>query len=393
MRKTIKKNVFIIGSKGIPARYGGFETFVDELTKRQERQDIQYFVSCMNYDEYEKDFDVNGAHCFNIKIPNIGPAKAVLYDILAFKRCLKYIEENNIEKPIVYVLACRMGPFVRHFKRQLRKFDGQLFVNPDGHEWKRAKWNAFIRRYWKMSERLMVKHSDLLVCDSEGIQKYIKQDYRKYHPNTIYLSYGSYITDNKVMENNVDLNEWLKKNKLQIDEYYLVVGRFVPENNIETILREFHQSKTAKKLAIISNVEDNNFYKSLIQTTKFEEDDRINFVGTVYNQQLLSAIRCGAFAYIHGHSVGGTNPSLLEALGSTKLNLLYDVNFNREVALEGALYWTKESGNLAKLIDFADNMSNESVASYSRIAKYRIQRSFSWQSIVKQYEELFLKEV
>ena len=387
------KCVFIIGSKGIPARYGGFETFVDELTKRRKDNKINYFVSCMNYDDHKSDFKVNDARCFNIRVPNIGPAKAVLYDILALNRCLDYIRKNNVQQPIIYVLACRIGPFIKHFKTRLQKFNGTLVVNPDGHEWKRAKWNMAIRRYWKLSERLMVKNADLLVCDSLGIEKYIQNDYRKYHPNTTYISYGSYIAKDQNLTADTDLTDWLAKFKLKINEYYLVVGRFVPENNLETILKEFHKSHSTKRLVIISNVENNNFYKLLKESTNFESDDRIKFVGTVYNSKLLLAIRCAAFAYIHGHSVGGTNPSLLEALGSTKLNLLYDVNFNREVGQDGALYWSKKSDDLAQVIDKAEEMTIDSIESYARIAKYRIESDYSWDSIVAQYEKLFQKEL
>lgn len=170
-----------------------------------------------------------------------------------------------------------------------------------------------------------------------------------------------------------------------------MVGRFVPENNLETILKEFKLSKTNKQLVIISNVEQNKFYKALLQKTHFDDDKRIKFVGTVYDAELLTAIRCNAFAYIHGHSVGGTNPSLLEALGSTKMNLLFDVDFNKEVAREGALYWSKNTGSLSNLIEQVETLSESAIDSYARIAKYRITSSYSWESIVEQYEALFAK--
>ena len=171
------KNVFIIGSKGIPAKYGGFETFVEKLTEQQKSKEIKYHVSCLAEDTRE--FQHNGARCFNVKVPNIGAAKAVYYDIAALKVCIKYIKENKVENPIIYILACRIGPFIGFYKRQLNKLGVSLFVNPDGHEWKRGKWNAAIRQYWKISERLMVKHADLLICDSVNIEKYIKDDYKK----------------------------------------------------------------------------------------------------------------------------------------------------------------------------------------------------------------------
>ncbi|MCW0153697.1 DUF1972 domain-containing protein [Lactiplantibacillus plantarum] len=385
-----KVDVFIVGSKGIPARYGGFETFVDELTQRRKNSDINYYVACMNADTDSDTFMVNQATCFNVNVPNIGSAKALLYDMKALRTSLDYIKEHHIDSPIIYVLACRIGPFINHYKKELAQYNGTLLVNPDGHEWKRAKWNAAIRRCWKISERLMVKHADLLICDSEGIERYIKHDYRSYQPDTTFISYGSYIAKQSSIENS-KLDEWFKRFDIERNQYYLVVGRFVPENNLETILKEFKLSKTNKQLVIISNVEQNKFYKALLQKTHFDDDKRIKFVGTVYDAELLTAIRCNAFAYIHGHSVGGTNPSLLEALGSTKMNLLFDVDFNKEVAREGALYWSKNTGSLSNLIEQVETLSESAIDSYARIAKYRITSSYSWESIVEQYEALFAK--
>ncbi|MCJ0554362.1 glycosyl transferase, partial [Enterococcus cecorum] len=140
---------------------------------------------------------------------------------------------------------------------------------------------------------------------------------------------------------------------------YLIVGRFVPENNYEAMIREFMKSKTKRDLVIISNVEKNAFYNDLNKHTNFEKDERIKFVGTVYDQEQLKYIRENAYAYLHGHEVGGTNPSLLEALGSTKVNLLLDVGFNREVGENGALYWKKNT--LSDLIDEVDTFTESDV--------------------------------
>ena len=131
------KNVFIVGCKGIPAQYGGYETFVEQLTYNQIDNNIKYHVACMsnNFEEFEH----NGARCFNVKVPNIGPAKAVYYDVKALKEIIKYIKKNNIEKGIVYVLACRIGPFFNKYVKKLHKLGFKVYVNPDGHEWKRAE--------------------------------------------------------------------------------------------------------------------------------------------------------------------------------------------------------------------------------------------------------------
>lgn len=380
------KNVFIIGSKGIPARYGGFETFVEKLTEQQVSKEIKYHVSCLANDTRE--FEYNGARCFNINVPNIGPAKAVYYDIMALRECIKYIKENNIKNPIVYILACRIGPFVGFYKKQLKKLGGTLFVNPDGHEWKRGKWNAAIRQYWKISEKLMVKHADLLVCDSINIEKYIKEDYKQHNPKTTFIAYGADTEKSKLANDDDNLLAWYKEKGVREKEYYLVVGRFVPENNYETMLTEFMKSKTKKDFVLITNVEQNKFYNQLREKTGFDKDSRIKFVGTVYDQELLKKIRECAYGYFHGHEVGGTNPSLLEALATTDLNILLDVGFNREVGMDGALYFTKEEGNLSNLIN--NEVKSEQIVKLGIKAKMRINSSYSWSKIVKEYENLLL---
>lgn len=383
------KEVFIIGSKGIPAKYGGFETFVEKLTEKQQNKEIKYHVSCMSNNTSE--FEHNGARCFNINVPNIGPAKAVYYDIKALKECIKYIKENNIDKPIIYILACRIGPFVGGYKKKLKKIGGTLFVNPDGHEWKRGKWNWAIKKYWKLSERLMVKHADLLVCDSKNIEKYIKEDYKKYNPKTTFIAYGADTEKSKLADNDSKLLEWYEDKGVREKEYYLVVGRFVPENNYETMITEFMKSNTKKDFVLITNVEKNKFYEKLKEKTGFDKDKRIKFVGTVYDQELLKKIRENAYGYFHGHEVGGTNPSLLEALATTDLNILLDVGFNREVGEDGALYFTKNNNNLRNLID--NKMEDDAIAKISKKAKERISKKYTWEIIIRDYEAVFTKWV
>lgn len=379
------RNVFIIGSKGIPARYGGFETFVEKLTEKKVSDKIKYHVSCLANNKNE--FVHNGARCFNVKVPNIGSAKAVYYDLMALRECIKYIKENNIENAIVYILACRIGPFIGFYKKKLKQIGATLFVNPDGHEWKRGKWNAIIRQYWKISERLMVKHADLLICDSVNVEKYIKEDYKQYKPKTTFIAYGADIEKSKLNDNDPKLINWYKEKNIKAKEYYLVVGRFVPENNYKTMITEFMKSNTKKDFVLITNVEKNKFYEELKNKTKFDKDSRIKFVGTVYDQELLKKIRENAYGYLHGHEVGGTNPSLLEALATTDLNLLLDVGFNREVGMEGAVYFSKENNDLAKLIN--KDMTQQEIQALGIRAKSRIEKEYTWEIINDKYEYLF----
>lgn len=396
------QHVFIVGAKSLGA-YGGYETFVYKLTEyHQNNKKIKYHIACKaNGDGYMDETKLSGvtplgdskflfqnARCFKIRVPNIGPAAAIYYDVAALHACCTYIKDNHIEHPIVYILACRIGPFTAYFQNKIHKLGGKVYLNPDGHEWMRAKWSAPVRKYWKLSEKMMVKHCDLTVCDSKNIEKYIKQTYCKYSPDTTFIAYGADLTPSRLKDDDATLLQWYKKCGLQKKEYYLVVGRFVPENSFEIMIREFMESNSKKDLAIITNVNE-TFLNELENKLHFKKDKRIKFVGTVYNQELLKKIRENAYAYFHGHTVGGTNPSLIEALGSTDLNLLVDVGFNREVAEDGALYWSRSRGDLAELIRYADNMTNEEIFELGHKAKARVKKEYTWEKISGMYENLF----
>ena len=227
----------------------------------------------------------------------------------------------------------------------------------------------------------MVKGSDLIVCDSKNIEKYIQHEYGV--KNTTFIAYGAETDPSKCSEEKYD--KWLSEKGLRRGEYYLIVGRFVPENNYETMIKEYMKSKTKKDFAIITN-SNGGLMEDLEKKLGFSKDPRIKFVGTVYDQELLKKIREEAYGYFHGHELGGTNPSLLEALGSTKLNLLLDVDFNREVAEDSALYWTKEHGNLTALIDKCEGIDREELG---RKAKNRIRTAYSWEFISDRYAEIW----
>lgn len=381
-------NIFVIGSKGIPSNYGGFETFVDKLTLYKKNKDIMYHVACLNVKDEE--FIYNKARCFNVNVKDIGSAKAILYDLQALSESIKYIKEKKLSNCVILILACRIGPFISFYKKKLKDLGIKLYINPDGHEWKRSKWSMPVRTYWKFSEKLMVKHADLLICDSKGIQQYIETDYAQYNPNTTFIAYGAETSRSKLNENDKVLTDWFNKFSVRKKEYYLIVGRFVPENNYETMIREFMKTDVDKDLVIITNFEKNKFYDKLLKSTNFARDKRIKFVGTVYDNELLKKIREDSYAYIHGHSVGGTNPSLLEALSSTDVNLLFDVNFNREVGQAGALYFSNGEGDLASSIMKAEKLTENEIQTLSKTATNRITDFYSWDKIVNDYEGLFL---
>lgn len=389
------KHVYIIGSKGIPARYGGYETFVDKLTAGQQTDDIKYHVASRRdnseLSETNDIFEYNSAEVFSIDVPNIGPAQAILYDIKSLQWAIQNAKEIGAEAPIFYILAARIGPFMGHFVKQIHALGGSYFINPDGHEWKRAKWPLPVRKYWKVSERGMIKHADLVIADNRKIEEYVLDEYDTFKPRTTFIAYGTDTVPTTLKSIDESIRSWYKKHDTSENEYYLIVGRFVPENNYETMIREFMTSDSPKDLVIVTNVEKNKFYQDLLQKTRFDQDKRIKFVGTVYDQPLLRYIRENAYAYLHGHEVGGTNPSLLEALSSTQLNLLVDVGFNRDVANNAAIYWHKRPGDLATAINQADLYTSDELLKNAEQAKKIIQNEYTWEKIVAKYEAVFNK--
>ncbi len=384
------KNVFIVGCKGLPAQYGGFETFVENLTKRKINNDIEYHVACTS--NHFEDFTYNNCHCFKMDVPNKGKAKALYADVIALKYIIDYVKKNNINDFVVLILASRIGIVYKKYSKKIHALGGKLLLNPDGHEWQRSKWNRFIKMYWKYSERRMVKYSDLIVCDSKNIKEYIDKKYKKYKKNTTYIAYGADIDLNISEDAKNFVYNFNKNNKIIENQYYLLVGRFVPENNYRTIIKEFMKSDTKKDLVIITSYENSKLYTELNNELKFENDKRIKFVGTVYEPEALKLIRNNAYAYIHGHSVGGTNPSLLEALASTKINLLYDCVFNKEVAETSAIYWNLSENNLKNIIETTDKLGEEKIEKFNIDSNNQILKRYKWEFIVSSYEKLFIGE-
>ena len=297
--------IYLVGAKSLGA-YGGYETFVYKLTEHhQNKENIKYHVACKangdgcmdetKFDGVTKindhEFELHNAHCFKIDVPQIGPAQAIYYDVAALKACCDHIKKNHIPHPIVYIMACRIGPFAGHFYHEIHKLGGTVYLNPDGHEWMRAKWSAPIRKYWKISEQMMVKYCDLAICDSVNIEKYIHECYdgkgiKGRNPKTTFIAYGADLTLSKLADDDEKLVNWYKEKGLTKKDYYLVVGRFVPENSFEVMIREFMKSGSKKDFALITNVND-KFLNELEEKLHFKSDKRIKFVGTVYDQELL----------------------------------------------------------------------------------------------------------
>lgn len=381
-------HVFAIGSKGIPASYGGFESFMDSLTAYRKSTDLVYHVARLAKDVHR--FLYHDAICYDVKVPEIGPAKSIYYDIAALKKAIEFCERNSIQNPVFFIMTCRIGPVMGHYAKRIKSIHGKLIINPDGHEWMRRKWSWPVRLYWRLSEHQMVPRADLLTCDSVNIEAYIRTTYSKNHVRTVYIPYGAVVVEkNDSDEIGTKYRNWLAKNRLRADCYYLVVARCVPENNFDLIIREFMTSDTSKQLAIITTA-GKKFLRNMEKKYHFSKDPRIRFLDAVYDRKLLTEIRCHAYAYIHGHEVGGTNPSLLEAMGCTDVSLLLDVCFNSEVARDNALYWTKNPGSLRKTIHLVEKMTDAERNALGEGAKNRIRSAYSWDMVVRKYENVFL---
>lgn len=385
------KNIIIIGARGYKFNYGGWETFVTNLVKNTTDEDIKYYIPNLTHekDKDKKIIEIDQVTCPYIYVPKQGFVTMFTFTIKAINFFIKYIKEKELKNTVLVILGCKVGPLFPYWIPKLHKLGTKVVINPDGLEWKRDKWAWWIKQCFKISERYSIKYSDYCVCDSNSILKYVKEKYNKYTTPATFIAYGAY--ENQKAVKNETVKELWKKYSITSKNYYLIVGRFIPENNYETIIREFMKSKTKKDLVIICNLEKNKFYESLQNSTNFEKDARIKFIGSVYDQEALLYFRQHAYAYLHGHSAGGTNPSLLEALANTNVNILYDVSYNKEVGQESCFYFNKQENNLKKIIMKVDKLTEKEQKKYGDLAKQRIHESYTWPLIANQYIELFDK--
>lgn len=383
-----KTHVFIMGAKGLRRNYGGWETFVAKLMENWLDESYQFYVPEIVHDKKQETvLTYNGVICPQIQAPQLGGATMVIFAAKAFMWALHKTKREKLSHPIFYILGLRIGPLVYAYRHQLKALGVTVLINPDGMEWKRAKWNSLVKKYFLFSEKTMYRASDLIVCDSQAIERYVKEKYPKLDAETTFIPYGAFVHDDQIID--ASTQAFFDTHGIQAKNYYLIVGRFVPENNYELIMKGFMKSSTKKDLIIICNLEMNKFYEALKANTHFDQDPRIKFVGTVYDASMLIKIRNQAYAYLHGHSAGGTNPSLLEALGTSSLNLLYDVDFNREVGRDAALYFNAQPESLSTLINDVETFSLSEIKRRGQIAKSIISSDYTWASIVNRYASAF----
>jgi len=377
------KNIFIIGSRGYHENYGGWETFVTNLVDNYNDSNTIFYISKITTNNEDVKSINDNITLFPIKVSNFNGLNMFKYAIKSLNKTIEYIEKNNINNAYIYILGLKLLNYLGLKKNKIHKLGATIIVNPDGLEWMRSKWNRIAKKFFLLSEKWMLKNSDIIVCDSLGIKDYIDNRYPKVKDKTKYIAYGSNTFD----FTNINELEILNKYNLKKDNYCLMVGRCVPENNYELVIKEFMNSNIDKELVIISNLNSSNYYNELIVKTNCLSDKRIKFINGVYDSINLAVIRRNAYLYIHGHSVGGTNPSLIEALSLTELNILYDVSFNKYAGSNSCLYF-KNEGELTEILNntkYLDNIKEEK----GKLAKEIVKNNFTWEIIIDKYKEIF----
>ena len=385
----MEKNICIVGARGYHYPYGGWETFVDNLIDNTKDKTIKYYITNLTHEKKEKkkiSYQSN-AEIHNIFVPAQGFVTMFTFTIISINHFIRYIKKKKMKNVILVVLGCKVGPLFLIWRPILHKLGVKIIINPDGLEWKREKWAWWIKQCFKISEFFSIIFSDYCVCDSKAILDYVNNKYKKRKTPATFIAYGAY--ENMKVHKTKIVKELWEKYQINSKEYYLIVGRFIPENNYETMIKEFMKSKTKKDLVIICNLEKNKFYQQLKESTQFEKDTRIKFIGSVYDKESLLYFRQHAYAYIHGHSAGGTNPSLLEALANTNINILYDVPYNHEVGENSCFYFTKEENSLKKVIQKIEKLPEKEHKEYGTLAKERINKEYTWDLVVQKYSKLF----
>jgi rhamnosyltransferase len=368
--------IAIIGSRGIPAKYGGFETFAENIAiNLLNRYAYTVTVVC---DAEQK--VTNGAiESFKgIRLTYSRYSKSKNPLLFYFTSVIASVQNNDI----IYSCGPTGGVFglITRFKKRI------MATNPDGLNWRRAKWNPLVKKAFRIFEYLASKFSNFMICDSVEIEKHIRTSYRC--KKTLVAEYGaeinSYIKSENEKVNTVFMKKILGKYNLEKGRYHLVVSRLEPENNIDMIIKAHKKQKNKYPLVIVGNLKATTYVKGLQSLA----GDDIYFLGGIYNRDELAIIRANARDYIHGHSVGGTNPSLLEAMASKNLCICHDNPFNREV-LKNYGYYFKNEDELSAIITKTElkdlsEFENMRIQTLERIKKY-----YNWDNITEKYNRIF----
>jgi len=355
----------VLGTRGIPARYGGFETFAERLSTGLVRRGWDVTVFC-EANGHRRPSEFEGVELRYVPAPEVGALTTVLYDA----RCL-WAARKSFD--IVYMLGYGAAPFCAI----PRLWKTEVWINPDGLEWARAKWNSLARRYFQTMEWISMRASDRIIADAASIAAGLRSRHRSL-PSCTVIPYGCEIVDSPPPKHR--LSEW----GLDCDGYYLVVCRLEPENHVLEILRAFKQSRSKRQLIVVGNLMRNRYVERL----KSIDDSRIRLIGTVYERERLASLRFHSFGYFHGHSVGGTNPSLLEAMGCGNLIFAHDNTFNRET-LGGCGVYFRHEKHLSEVLEGAESGAF-GLAKLREAARARARERYRWSDVIDSYERLMM---
>ncbi len=358
--------IAIIGTRGIPNNYGGFEQLAEYLSVGLINKGHQVWVYNSHSHAYQNSI-WNGVHIIHQYDPEgkIGTMGQFIYDF----NCIRDSRNRGFDV-ILNLGYTSSAVWMKLFPRKTK-----LITNMDGLEWKRSKYSNKVRRYLKYAERWAVNGSDALIADSLAIQTYLKN---KYNKNSRYIAYGA----NLFTKADVSV---LNQYALKPYQYFLLIARMEPENNIEMILDGYVKSKSTLPFYVIGNIE-NKFGAYLKQ--KFNHQ-QIVFVGPQYNIEIINNLRYYSCLYFHGHSVGGTNPSLLEAMASNALIAAHNNEFNKSILEQNAFYFDNID-EVSSLINNIDKIE-ERRCEYSDRNKKRIENDFSWNKIIQLYENIIIE--
>jgi len=357
--------ISIIGTAGVPACYGGFESLVENILDYK-LPFLDYVVICSKKKYKKQLLFYKNAKLKYINL-NANGVSSILYDYFGIL--------NTINSDIMLILGvsgCTILPIIKLL------YKGKIITNIDGLEWKRAKWNKIAKYMLKISEKMAVKYSDIIIADNKAILNYIKINYKDYFKKARLIEYGA---DHLVVDNSDTL---LDKNYINT-KYAITVCRIEPENNIHVILEAFAKIKSLN-IVIVGNWENSEYGVDCRE--KYRDYSNIILLDPIYDNKKITSLRNNAFLYIHGHSAGGTNPSLVEAMFLGLPVLAYDCVYNRETTENKAIYWHTAD----ELIRTLNYINDEEAKKVSKSLKEIADRRYTWKIIADKYNKIF-KEI
>ncbi len=359
------KRVAIIGTQGVPAQYGGFESLVENLIGQSSDSDMQYTVYCSAKAYKEKLAEYEGAKLKYVNFEANG-VQSVVYDIVSLVRASR----GSDVVLVLGVSGCCFLPIYRIFAPNKK-----LVINIDGLEHRRDKWGRCAKWFLKWSEKMAVKYADVIIADNRGILDYVKEEYEQ--EATLIAYGGDHAVANVIAEN--EQGEMLSRYNLCRGQYMMTVCRIEPENNCHVTLEAF--SRTDRQLVFVGNWDKSEYGRDL--KARFAKYNNILMLDPIYDVDTLYALRNNASVYIHGHSAGGTNPSLVEAMFFGKPIVAYNVVYNRETTDNKAMYF-RDVDELYAIITQDTSHFREQGAALRLVAEER----YRWQRVVKQYERI-----